>query len=164
MTEYDKSPRAIAMLLRIKNAALTGIDNTEWVELFGCGTHAVARYIDALIDDYNRTKTNFASADRMKNIYQAECKEWRAVGFDCMPSEYSQERRDELKALAEKWRREDAGEADPVHTRHFLSEHRAGDPVQSDLPGRKHEEAPHGGLPLLDGQADGRAVEGGEVG
>ncbi|MBR3688930.1 MAG: hypothetical protein IKL85_07645 [Lentisphaeria bacterium] len=112
MTEYDKSPRAIAMLLRIKNAALTGIDNTEWVELFGCGTHAVARYIDALIDDYNRTKTNFASADRMKNIYQAECKEWRAVGFDCMPSEYSQERRDELKALAEKWRREDAGEAD----------------------------------------------------
>ena len=101
MTENDKSPRAIAMLLRIKNAALAGIDNAEWIELFGCGTHAAARYIDALIDDYNRTKTNFASADRMKNIYQAECKEWRDVGFDCLPSDYSQERRENLKRTGE---------------------------------------------------------------
>ena len=109
MTKWSDNnvPRAVMMLLRIKQAALEDQDNPMWLETCGLGCMVVARLIDDLVDDYNKTKTSLAEAANMRDVYKRECYEWGNLGFDQMPSEYSEDRQNELKALAQRWKEED---------------------------------------------------------
>lgn len=109
MEETGKSnaPRAIFMLLDLKQYAIANKDNKIWTDAVGCGAFVMARLIDTLVDDYNRTKTSLAETENMRRIYYESCQEWQSIGFDYDPSEYGEERQAELKALAEKWRKED---------------------------------------------------------
>lgn len=108
----NRTPRAIAMLLHIKQAAIEDKNNPMWLDVCGYGCLAVAHNIDALIEDYNRTKTDLAESEHMQNVYKSICKEWEEIGFSSTPADMYEGRLTELKALAEKWRKED--EADDV--------------------------------------------------
>ena len=63
--------------------------------------------IDELVNDYNRTLTALAYEAHLRSVYQNCCQEWKKIGFDLNPSEYSKERQEELKAIAERWAKED---------------------------------------------------------
>ena len=106
-----KIPRAIAMLLHLKRAAIEDKDNRFWVESCGVAPFAMAKLIDCLIDEYNRTVTKLANAENEAGIWKRECDEWESMGFEYSPLEYSEVRQAELKALAEKWAKEDADDA-----------------------------------------------------
>lgn len=103
----NKAPKAIAMLLHIKQAALEDKDNPMWLNVCGYGCLAVARNIDELVNDYNRTLTALAYEAHLRSVYQNCCQEWQKNGFDLNPSEYSKERQEELKAIAKRWAKED---------------------------------------------------------
>ena len=106
---YNKTPRAIAILLHLKNHVLKNdeISNRLCLDVFGTGSHAVANYIDDLIDDYNRSKTALVNEKHLHNIYKSVSDEWSEFGFDYSPSEYSEERQKELKSIADRWKMED---------------------------------------------------------
>lgn len=114
MTENEwsrnKAPKAIAMLLHIKQAALEDKDNPMWLNVCGYGCLAVAKIIDEFVNDYNRTLTACAYEAHLHNVYENSCREWQKIGFDLNPSEYSKERQAELKAIAERWAKEDESE------------------------------------------------------
>ena len=95
------------MLLRLKEYAIANKDNKIWTAATGAAPFAMARLIDTLVDDYNRTKTTLAEIENERRIYYDECKEWENLGFEDSPADMSEGRIAELKALAEKWRKED---------------------------------------------------------
>ena len=111
-TGYSRSPRAIQMLLRLKEYVIANKDNKIWTDAAQCGPFVMARLIDELVDDYNRTKTTIAETENSRQIACAECEEWDDIGFQETPADMSEERVAELKALAEKWRKEDENDAD----------------------------------------------------
>ena len=99
------------MLLTLKEYAIANKDNAIWTKSVGCGPFVIARLIDALIDDYNRTRTTLAETENYRQIACNECQEWDDIGFPETPADMSEERVAELKALAEKWRKEDENES-----------------------------------------------------
>lgn len=104
----NKTPRAIMILLHLKNYALENSEgNMFCLNVFGSGCHVVANAVDNLIDDYNRAKTSLAHYEHMYRVEKECSDDWQKIGFDYMPSEYSTERQNELKTLAERWRKED---------------------------------------------------------
>ena len=109
MTKWSdsKAHRAVMMLLRIKQAALEDQNSQMWLDMCRLGPISLARLIDDLIDEYNETKTSLAEAENLRDAFRKECHEWCALGFDQMPSDYSEERQNELKALAQRWKEED---------------------------------------------------------
>lgn len=111
-TGWSKSPRAIHMLLQLKEYVIANKDNKIMTDAAGCGAFAMAQLIDALVDDYNRTKTTLATIENERRIYYNVYKEWEEMGFDYTPTEYSDERQAELKVLAEKWNKEDSDAAE----------------------------------------------------
>lgn len=100
------------MLLTLKEYAIANKDNAIWTKSVGCGPLVIARLIDELVDDYNRTKTTLSEVENQRQIYYNECGEWDELGFPETPADMSEERVAELKALAEKWRKEDETDAD----------------------------------------------------
>lgn len=113
-TGWSRSPRAIQMLLRLKEYVIANKDNKIWTDAAQCGPFAMASLIDALVDDYNRTKTTLANVENARQIACAECEEWDDIGFPDTPADMSEERVAELKALAEKWRNEDENDDESV--------------------------------------------------
>ena len=111
-TGWSKSPRAIQMLLRLKEYAIANKDNKIWTDAAQVGPFGMARLIDALVDDYNRTKTMLAEIENERRIYRDECKAWEELGFDDSPAVMDEARWAELKVLAEKWRKEDEDAAE----------------------------------------------------
>ena len=102
------------MLLRLKEYAIANKDNKIWTDATGTAPFAMARLIDELVDDYNRTKTTLAEVENERQIYYNECGEWDELGFPDTPADMSEERIAELKALAEKWRKEDETDDESV--------------------------------------------------
>ncbi len=100
------------MLLQLKEYAIANKDNKVWTDAVQCGPFVIARLIDELVDDYNRTKTTLAGIESERQIYFDECKEWKDIGFPETPVDMSEARIAELKALAEKWRKEDEDAAE----------------------------------------------------
>ena len=113
-TGWSKSPRAIQMLLRLKEYVIANKDNKIWLDAVKCGPFVIAGMIDALIDDYNRTKTALAETENQRRIYYDGCKEWQKLGFVTCPADMDEARIAELKALAEKWRKEDENDDESV--------------------------------------------------
>jgi hypothetical protein len=100
------------MLLRLKEYVIANKDNKIWTDAAQCGPFVMARLIDEFVDDYNRTKTTLMEVENERQIYYNECGEWDELGFPDTPADMSEERVAELKALAEKWRKEDETDAD----------------------------------------------------
>ena len=100
------------MLLQLKEYAIANKDNKVLTDAVQCGPFVIARLIDELVDDYNRTKTTLAGIESERQIYFDECKEWDDIGFPETPADMSEARIAELKALAEKWRKEDEDAAE----------------------------------------------------
>ena len=98
-------------MLRLKEYIIANKDNKIWTAATGAAPFAMARLIDTLVDDYNRTKTTLAEIENERQIYYNECGEWDELGFPDTPADMSEERVAELKALAEKWRKEDETDA-----------------------------------------------------
>ena len=99
------------MLLRLKEYVIANKDNKIWTDAAQCGPLVMARLIDELVDDYNRTKTTLAEIENERRVFIDECREWEELGFDCSPADMPEARVAELKALAEKWRKEDETDA-----------------------------------------------------
>lgn len=104
---HDKAPRAIAMLLHIKNAALDNIADSIWTDVCGAGSYVIAHYVDALIADYNRMRTELAECKNTLINYKDLAMEWSDFGFYTSPKELSEERQKELRAIADRWEKED---------------------------------------------------------
>ena len=104
--------RGVHMVLQLKQAALEGGLDNPVSDITGCGVAVVTRYLDALIKDWLDLTSYYADVKRDYELEKAETKDWDAFGFDRYPSEYSEERQAELKALAERWNDEDEAEMD----------------------------------------------------
>lgn len=104
--------RGAELLMQIKQAALDGGLDNPISSITGCGVAVVTRYLDALLKDWIDLTSDYADAKRDLEIYKDSDREWQVFGFDQGPTEYSEERQAELRALAKRWNDEDEAKMD----------------------------------------------------
>lgn len=104
--------RGVGMVLQIKEAAMQGGLNNPISDITGCGVALVTQYLDALIKDWIEKTSDCDDFKRDLELYRKSDREWRSFGFDCDPTEYSEARQTELKALAQHWNDEDEANMD----------------------------------------------------
>ena len=109
---HDDAIRGAALVMQIKKAALSDPLDNPISKLSGCGVAVVAKHLDALLMDWIRLTSECADNERMMRLYRSESQEWTDFGFDQCPSQYSEERQTELKALAKRWNDEDEAAMD----------------------------------------------------
>ena len=104
--------RGAELLMQIKQAAIEGGLDNPISSITGCGVAVVTQYLDALLKDWIDLTSDCADAKRDLKIYKDGDQEWRDFGFDNDPYEYSEERQEELRALAKRWNDEDEAAMD----------------------------------------------------
>ena len=108
----DRAIDGYKKVLQIKQAAINEWSGNLISEITGCGVCVVIDDLDALLKDWLVLRSRCADMEHEIAYRKESMKEWRDIGFDRDPSEYSDERQQELRALARRWNDEDEAEMD----------------------------------------------------
>ena len=104
--------RGAELVMQLKEAAIQGGLDNPVSDIVGCGVAFVTRCLDALLKDWIDKTSDLEDAKRERTYYRESVQEWHDLGFDRDPSEYSDERQQELQDLAQRWNDEDEAEID----------------------------------------------------